>query len=144
MDPTTLATTATALLAPLLGKALGKAAEKIGEALPAQVGQVWTSITTKFNGQPAAETAAKDLVIQPDDPDTQAAFRKELKKALTEDAAFAAELAKLIQVASESVGSVVNLGSGAVATHGGVAAGQGGVAVKGDVHDGIHLGDKKG
>jgi uncharacterized caspase-like protein len=39
---------------------------------------------------------------------------------------------------------IVNIGSGAVATDGGVAAGAGGVAVGGNVHGGIHLGGKKG
>ncbi len=39
---------------------------------------------------------------------------------------------------------IVSIGLGALATHGGVAAGAGGVAVKGDVHGGIHLGGKKG
>ncbi len=143
MDPTTLATTATALLAPYLVKALGKAAEKMGEALPAQVGKVWTTITDKFKGKPAAEETAHDLAAQPDDADRQAAFRLQLKKALEQDPAFAAELGQLVVTASEGASSIVNIGSGAVATHGSVAAGAGGVAVKGNVEGGITLGTPK-
>jgi len=79
----------------------------------------------------------KDLVAQPADADNQAAFRKELKKALEADPAFAAQIARLLPAAQGS--SIVNTGSGAIATQGGVAAGEGGVAVKGDVSGGITL-----
>ncbi len=99
MDPTALATAATALLAPYVAKAGEKLAEKVGEKLPEQMGKLWTAIAARFKGKPAAEEAAKDLAAKPDDEDNQAAFRKELKKLLADDADFVNELAKLLQAA---------------------------------------------
>lgn len=99
MDPTALAATATALLAPYIAKAGEKLAEKVGEKLPEQIGKLWTTIAAKFKGKPAAEEAVKDLAANPKDEDNQAAFRKELKKLLAEDDGFVNELAKLLQAA---------------------------------------------
>jgi hypothetical protein len=146
MDPATLATTAVSFLVPYLGKATDKAVEKVGEKFPDAVGKVWNTIAAKFKGKPAEE-AAKDLVVQPAEADNQAAFRKELRKVFEAEPAFAAEFESLLNIARhESNDMISNTGSGAVATHGGVAAGAGGVAVKGDVHGGIVVGgpEKKG
>ena len=99
MDPTALAAAATALLAPYVSKAGEKLAEKVGEKLPEQMGKLWTAIAARFKGKPAAEEAVKDLAAKPDDEDNQAAFRKELKKLLADDADFVDELAKLLQAA---------------------------------------------
>lgn len=135
MDPAALAAAVTALLVPYLVKAGEKLAETIGAKLPENVGKLWNTIATKLKGKPAAAEAVKDLAARPDDADNQAAFRKELKKALEEDASFAAELAQLLPAAQGE--TLINTGSGAIATHGGVAAGEGGVAVQGDVSGGI-------
>ena len=138
MDPTTVATTAVTVLAPYIVKAGEKTAEKLGEMLPAGVGKVWTAITGRFKGKPAAESATAELVAQPDDEDNQTAFRIQLKKVLENDPGFMAELAQLLSIVQPERGDqILNTGSGAVATHGGVGAGAGGVAVGGDVHDGI-------
>jgi hypothetical protein len=102
MDPLTLATAATALLSPYIVKFAEKGAEKLGEALPDGIGKLWTAIGDKFKGKPAAEEAAKDLAAKPDDADNQAAFRKELKKTLTDDEPFLAELTKLLQAAQQT------------------------------------------
>jgi hypothetical protein len=91
MDPIALATAATALLAPYIAKFAEKGAEKLGESLPDGIGKLWTSIGEKFKGKPAAEEAAKDLAAKPDDADNQAAFRKELKKTLTDDEGYTAD-----------------------------------------------------
>ena len=48
MDPTALATAATALLAPYVAKAGEKLAEKVGEKLPEQMGKLWSAIAAKF------------------------------------------------------------------------------------------------
>jgi len=107
MDPmliTTLATSATAFLAPYLAKAGEAAAEALGEKLPEAVGQVWNAITARFKAVgPVAEEAAKDLAAKPQVEDNQAAFRKELKK--------------LLQAAERATGQIIilNTGSGAVA-----------------------------
>lgn len=111
MDPTAIAAAATALLAPYIAKFGEKAAEKLGETLPEQLGKVWEAIGTKFKGKPAAEEAAKDLAATPSDADSQAAFRKELKKTLTEDESFGVELLKLLkaaQAAQAQSGDVIN------------------------------------
>ena len=47
MDPITLATAATALLAPFIKKAGGVAMDKIAEQLPDTVGKIWNAISNK-------------------------------------------------------------------------------------------------
>jgi hypothetical protein len=142
MDPiVALATAAASFLSPYLVKAGEKTAERIGEQLPEVAGKMWKAITGKFKGHPAAEEAVQDLVAQPEDEDNLAAFRKELRKALGDDPTFAAELKGLLNHAQSQGGDTIsNTGSGAVATKGGTTAGEGGVAVRGDVQGGIHLG----
>ena len=141
MDPVTLATTAVTFLSPYLVKAGEKAFETVGEK---SVDSLWQTIKAKFTGKPAAEEAVKDLVALPADGDNQAAFRKELRKVLEAEPAFAVELERLLSNAQSEVGdTIVNTGSGAVATKGGVAAGEGGVAIKGDVHGNIIAGGAK-
>ena len=138
MDPITLAAAATTLLAPYLAKAGEKAAEKIGEKLPEAIGKVWNAIAAKFKGRPAAEGAANELTAKPDDTDNKEAFNVQLRKLLKDDPAFAAELERLLRTAGGD--TIFNTGSGAVATHGGVAAGAGGVAVGGNVDGAIVIG----
>ena len=140
MDPVTAATTAVAVLAPYLKKGGEKLAEKVmGEKLTEGASKLWHAIRDKFKGKPAALEAARDFAANPTDEDNQAAFRKELRKAQEGDAHFAAEAKRLLIEAGASADRVTNVGSGAVATHGGVAAGEGGVAVKGDVHGDISV-----
>lgn len=146
MDPAMLATTVVSFLVPYLGKATDKAVEKVGEKLPDAVSRVWNTIIAKFTGKPAEESA-KDLMVQPTEADNQAAFRKELRKVFEAEPAFAVEFESLLNSARHgSTDMISNTGSGAVATHGGVAAGASGVAVKGDVHGNITVGEgeKKG
>jgi len=147
MDPVMLATTAISFLSPDLIKAGEKAAEEIGKRLPDAPAKIWQAIMARFTGKPAAEEAVKDVITHPDDADNQAAFRKELRKALEADSMFAAELERLLGEAQRQSGdTIINTGSGAAATRGGVAAGAGGVAVKGDVQGGISTGgsERKG
>jgi hypothetical protein len=137
MDPQTIATTAVTVLSPYLAKAGEKAVEEVGKKLPDQIGHVWRAIMAKFTGKPAAEEAVKDLVATPDDTDNQAAFRKELRKVLETDTAFAAEMERLLSSArSEAGDTILNTGPGAVATRGGTAAGTGGIAIGGNVSGG--------
>ena len=136
MDPTTLATAAVALLAPYLVKAGESLAGKIGETLPESAGKLWKAIADKFKGNAAAEVAAKDVAADPADEDNVAAFRKELKKALKDDAAFAAEIERLLKKAQESSSTIIAAEGGAVAGPGGTAIG-----IKGDVHGNIVIGN---
>jgi hypothetical protein len=138
MDPLTLATTAASFLAPYLIKAGEKAFETVGEK---SADSLWQAITAKFTGKPAAEEAVKDLVAKPDDQLIQSTFANQLRKVLEADPAFAVELERLLISARHQGGdTVTNTGSGAVATKGGVAAGEGGVALKGNVHGNITVG----
>lgn len=141
MEPTTLAVTAVAFLVPYLVKTGEKAAETVGEKLPEVAGKVWNAIMATFKGKPAAEEASKDLVANPANEDNRAAFRKELRKILEAEPTLAIELTRLLEKAQrESSESIIVTGSGAAATKDSVAAGAGGVAVRGDVNGGITLG----
>jgi hypothetical protein len=96
---------------------------------------------TKFQGNATAETAVKDLLQAPQEADNQADMRKRLREALQADAGFHAELERLLSNAQhQSRDTISNMGPGAVATHGGVAAGAGGVAVGGNVQGNITTG----
>jgi len=96
----------------------------------------------KVKGNIAAHEAAKQIVQQPDNKLKVEAFVNQLAQAIAEDPAFAEKLQKLLKEANvESVSTVIyNIGDGAVATQGGVAAGKDGVAVRGDVKGDIIMG----
>jgi len=131
MDPIALSTAIAAFLAPLLTKFGEQAAESLGEKMPEAVGKLWDAIESKFRGKPTAEGAAKELAAKPADEDNQETFAIQLRKALKEDPAFAAELEHLLAAAQAS--------AGATASGEGVAASDGGVAVRGDVKGGVRV-----
>lgn len=135
MDSTTLAAAAVAFLTPYLVKAGESLAGKMGQTLPENVGKLWKTIMDKFNGD-AAEVAAQDIAANPTDKDNIASFRKELRKALSDDAKFAAEIEGLLKKAEESVNTIMAAEGGAVAGPGGTAIG-----IKGDVHGNIVIGN---
>jgi len=97
MDPITLAPAVLTVLLPYLVKAGERTAEKIGERLPEYAEKLWTTLTGKFKDP----EAAKDLITTPEDEDTQAAFRQQIKKALTEDPALLAAVAALLEQAQQ-------------------------------------------
>ena len=140
MDPMTLASTATALLAPYLAKAGEAIAGEAISKLPEGVDKLWGLISNQFKGKPAAEGAAQDLAEKAGDPDNQEAFSLQLKKALKENPEFATQLADMLKPKAEG-GSIQNTGSGAVATNGGVAAGAGGIAIGGNVGGSVVFGN---
>jgi hypothetical protein len=140
MDPVTLATAATTLLLPYLIKASQVVAEDVAKQLPDTVGVLWDKIAKKFQGKPAAEGAASDLAGKADDEINQQTFKLQLQKALENDPAFAQEFEGLFKKAQASV-NINQQGSGAVATNGGVAAGQGGIAIGGNVEGNIVMGN---
>jgi len=118
-----------------------KAAEKIGSLLPEGVGKVWTTIMAKFRGNVIAEAAVKDFVNRPGDQLSQSSFANQLRNLLEAEPALATELARLLDEAKrQSGGTIINTGSGAVATSGSVAAGADGMAVGGDVRGNISIG----
>jgi len=118
-----------------------KAVEQVGERLPKAAGRLWKAIMGRFKGKPAAEEAVTDLVSKPADQLGKAAMTNQLKKLLEAEPTFQAELESLLAEARREAGvTIVNTGSGAVATGGSVATGEGGVAVQGDVHGNITAG----
>ena len=116
MDPITLATTATALLAPYISKVGEKALEKIGEQLPEKIGAVWQAISHRFQGSSAAAEVAGYFATDAADADNQADFARQLKRILKEDESFAGELTDLLAEAQRADG-INNVGDGVVATN---------------------------
>ncbi len=98
--------TLTAFLTPFLpsllnlgGKAVTKATEsasgKFGEAAFAKAQAVWAKLSPKVEAKEAAKEAAIDVANSPDDKDSQAALRKQLKKLLEQDEALLKEIAQI-------------------------------------------------
>ncbi|PZO54478.1 MAG: hypothetical protein DCF15_11665 [Phormidesmis priestleyi] len=91
-----------------LGKAVGKkavetaaetAAEKVGEQSAVQAGKIWQRLWPKVKAKAAAKEAAEDVAKDPNDADSVAALRGQLKKILEGDQALAAEVAALLKAA---------------------------------------------
>ncbi len=146
MDTSSISATAAAaltVLQPYLSVIAAKAAEKIGQELPAVVGKLWNAIKTRFDNKQMARETLKDLLKKPDDPDLQAAFRVQLKKALEEDHAFAQELRRLVEEADPGTSYQVRDGALAVGKKA-KAVGKGGRLIEGRVkRDVLGSGAKK-
>jgi hypothetical protein len=84
-----LVTTTWTALQPFLHIIATKAAEEIGKTA---VGKIWAAIEKKFDTKAAAKEALQELIKNPQDVDTQGAFRLQLKKLLEEDNVFASDL----------------------------------------------------
>ncbi len=100
-------------LQPFLPVIATKAAEEIGKT---SVDKIWTAIEKKFETKAAAKEAMQDVLKNPQDADSQGAFRLQLKKLLEEDNAFVSDLTKLL----ESAGSI-EVGKGGVYVGGSVS-----------------------
>lgn len=134
--PALVAATWTALQ-PLLPVIAVKGAEKLGESAGAGL---WQAIQAKFEAKPAAKEALEELVKDPKDSDTQGAFRAQLKKLLAADAAFAAQLSKLVESAGDDYKAQV-IGDGAIAQgNGAKAVGASGVMIEGGITGNIKVG----
>ncbi len=113
MDTTAIATIASAtvsLLVPYL-KSLGEElAKKAGEEIGAQAGktawgkakQLYETIKAKFSPKLDTAKLVSALEKSPDDGDTQAAVRFQLKEMMASDESFAKELANILKEASEA------------------------------------------
>ena len=100
MDPKVIATLASsivAVLAPYLAKASAEFTKEIGKIGIEKVGALYQAIKAHFQSQPAAEEALKDMEATPDDEDTQAALRLQLKKQMEADPTFADMLRQLVE-----------------------------------------------
>jgi hypothetical protein len=131
MDPGALAGPVTEFLVPFLAKAAASLAREALTRMPEAVSALWSAVTERFRGRPAAESAANDLTAESDDADSQEAFRLQLKRMLKDDPAFAEQIAGLLNRAQASV-NITQEGGGAIATDGSVAVGAGGVGIAGN------------
>jgi hypothetical protein len=136
MDPATLATAATALLAPYLAKLGESFMEEAGARLPDKVGKVWETIVSRFKGNKTALSVASDLVKKANEPDNQEAFALQLKKVLKEDEEFASSLQSMLK---EAQGQISNVGDGAVATNGSIGVGK--IEVGGNLSGNLTIGN---
>ena len=110
MDIVALAASLTPVLVPFLPyllKAGEAAADEAGKGIAGQglelAKSLWSKLKPKVEAQPAALVAAQDAAATPDDADTQASFRKELKKVLTGDQTLAAEVQSMLEAAGVKV-----------------------------------------
>ena len=139
----------------ILGKyALDKGAElgkEIGPQALDTAKEMFTTVLDRLRKDPKGEVVAEGFK---EDPETyEKPVEKELAKEVEADPAFAAQLQALLEQYeraakehAESTGRVYQAtvsGSGAVAQDHGVAAGAGGVAVRGDVHGGVRIGGSR-
>ena len=106
MDPTTLAGSVTAALVPALpflvkgGEKLAEmAAQQLGTAAMERAKALWERVRGPLQASPAAAEAVRDLAEHPGDADTQAALRRQIKKALEADAELLQGLAALMEQA---------------------------------------------
>lgn len=133
IDIALLTTNTWTVLQPYLPILATKAAEEIGKKVPEAVGKIWNAIQKKFDTKAAAKEALEDLLKSPEDSDTQAAFRQQLKKVMAEDESFANDLAKLLEAAGDTYEASLT-GDGALAQGPGAkAVGKGGVMIGGNV-----------
>src|SRR5690242_1098295 len=86
MDPITLATAATSLLAPFIKKAGAVALDKLAEQLPDTVGKVWNALSNKSGN---VTEAANELAQNPGVADNEVHFKKQLQKVFEKDQEFA-------------------------------------------------------
>lgn len=120
MDPEAIAIIASSavnLLVLYLRGAAEEFAKKAGEGLGKvsataawnKVKELYNAIRTRFAGKEAAIEALVDLKKTPDDPDTQAAVRAQLRKLMQVDDAFTKQLAILLKDAADvGVDSIFN------------------------------------
>ncbi len=127
MDPTalgTLAASIVAVLSPYLTKAGEEFAKEAGKAAGSKIGALYQAIKARLQHHPTANEALAELEKAPDDEDTRAALRVQLKKVMAADPAFADGLQKLVddighdqpsatfltQVYGGEVGKIINIG----------------------------------
>ena len=101
MDISALAGSVTTALVPLLPyllKAGEKAAEETGKTVAGQSWEwaksLWTKLKPEVETKPAALEAVQDVAESPGDEDAQMAFRRQLRKLLTEDQSLAEEVSR--------------------------------------------------
>jgi hypothetical protein len=128
MNPETIAISIVAILAPYLAE--------IGKSIASNAGKsLWAAVESKLSKKPAGNEILDDFRKNPQDADVQGAFRYQVRKALSEDNEFLADISKLLDVTDSEVISnsyIAELkGSGSIAQGPGAsAAGAGGTVKK--------------
>jgi hypothetical protein len=89
IDLAALAASAVTVLVPFLSKAAEKGVGKLAESA---AGSLFESLKTRLQGKESAKEALDDLARQPEDADTQATLRVQLRKALASDPELAENL----------------------------------------------------
>ena len=100
MDVRALAANVNTYLAPFLPflvQAGGKAAEEMGKKLGVEAWDRAKTLWGKLRGKKEVEKAGQDAAEMPDDDDAEAAFRLQLRKALTQDVALAKEVERMME-----------------------------------------------
>ncbi len=108
--------------------AVKAAGGKLGEQAFELAKRLWQHLRPKIEASPAAMEAVKDAAADAEDPDNKEALRIALKKILTNDPALAELLSKLLDEGKASQGN-----------HYSAQAGDGGVAVAGDLNGNVNL-----
>ena len=85
-------------------KAVEGASQKVGEDIWNKAKAIWAKLQPKVKAKEAAQEAAGDVAKNPEDEDSQAALRVQLKKILSADPELAAEIAQIFQSESSSSG----------------------------------------
>ena len=148
MDIAIISTGIVTFLTPVMLNATSEVAteaalKKIGE----KAYNLYSLITNKFQISSDDAEALEEFINSPDNEENQVYFRKRLEKAMRTDEEFATKMANLFaELQPNQGGSNINInvsGSGAAAAPGGIAAGEGGVVVKGDVKGDFVMGGRK-
>ena len=80
-------------------KAAEKAGEAVGEQSAAVASKIWQRLWPKVKANEAAKEAAEDVAKDPTDEESQVVLKKQLSRILAGDAALAAEVAALLEMA---------------------------------------------
>jgi hypothetical protein len=99
-----LAASVVSLLTPYLAKAAGKGAEQVGSEVVSRMAKLYDTLKAKLT-KPAAADALADLEKAPEDTDTQAALRLQLKKVLAEDTDLRQALEPLVREIQDKGGA---------------------------------------
>lgn len=109
MTVSTIVTSLVAFITPFLPylikggeKAAEEAGAKFGAAAWERARSVWAKLQPKVEARPSAQEAAKDLAASPDDEDSRAALRAQIKKILVEDPSLIDELAAQLKEAQDA------------------------------------------
>jgi len=123
---------------PYLQKAEGEANTEVVRREDARgwerVKVLWQWLQPRLETRPAAMEAVTNLFREPRNPDFQATFRTQLTIILGGDARLASNLTRFLATipVAQPINQAVVQGSGGIAQGGAIAAGAGGVAVRGN------------